>query len=230
MAGGSLLTKIGKAFEELPRLGWIDGGRTRLYGAQATGCNPISAAVKDGSGEIRPVKAKTIARSLAIGNPADGYYAARLIRESGGHAEDASDEEIVAGIRLLAETEGIFTETAGGVTVAVARKLIEQGRLPRHEPIVLVITGNGLKTTEALLPTAVAYPVIEPRLEAFERVFGAATPGAPAATVAHAAPAPDIIAAVAPAGSPPSPAHSTSSSTRPRTPPPAYGTQSGPDM
>ena len=228
MAGGSLITKIGKAFDELALLGLIPTARARLYGAQATGCNPISAAVKDGSGEIHPVKAKTIARSLAIGNPADGYYAARLIRDSGGHAEDASDEEIVAGIRLLAETEGIFTETAGGVTVAVARKLIEQGRLPRHEPIVLVITGNGLKTTEALLPTAVAYPVIEPRLEAFERVFGAATPGAPAATVAHAAPAPDIIAAVAPAGSPPSPAHSPSSSTRPRTPTPANGRQSWP--
>ena len=102
MAGGSLLTKIGKAFDELALLGWIDGGPTRLYGAQAAGCNPIVAAVKDGSGEIRPVKARTIARSLAIGNPADGYYAARAIRESGGWAEDVTDGEIVEGIRLLA--------------------------------------------------------------------------------------------------------------------------------
>jgi threonine synthase len=168
MAGGSLLTKIGKAFGELARLGWIEDRPTRMYGAQAAGCNPIVTAVQDGTGEIRPVKARTIARSLAIGNPADGYYAARLIRESGGWAEEATDAEIVEGIRLLAETEGIFTETAGGVTVAAARKLIDQGRLPRHETIVLVITGNGLKTLDALIPTAAAYPTIEPRLEAFE--------------------------------------------------------------
>jgi len=168
MAGGSLLTKIGKAFEELTRLGWIDAGRTRLYGAQAAGCNPITTAVKDGSGEVRPVKARTIARSLAIGNPADGYDAARAIRDSGGWAEDVTDDQIVEGIRLLAETEGIFAETAGGVTVAAARKLIGQGRIPRHEPVVLVITGNGLKTTDALVATAATYPIIEPRLEAFE--------------------------------------------------------------
>ncbi|HEU4402479.1 MAG TPA: threonine synthase [Candidatus Polarisedimenticolia bacterium] len=171
MAGGSLITKISRAFEELRILGWVEPGRTRLYGAQATGCNPISTAVKDGSGEIRPVKARTIARSLAIGNPADGYYAARAITGSGGHAEDVGDEEIVAGIRLLAETEGVFAETAGGVTVAVARKLIEQGRLPRQEPIVLVITGNGLKTLDAVVSTAARYPVIEPRLDSFESVI-----------------------------------------------------------
>jgi len=171
MAGGSLLTKIGKAFDELQRLGLVDDRPTRLYGAQAQGCNPIVAAVKDGSGEIRPVKARTIARSLAIGNPADGYYAARAIRESGGWAEDVTDVETVEGIRLLAGTEGIFAETAGGVTVAAARKLIAGGRLPRHEPIVLVITGNGLKTTDALAATAPVYPIIEPRLEAFEEAF-----------------------------------------------------------
>ncbi len=170
MAGGSLLTKIGKAFDELARLGFIDGETTKLYGAQAAGCNPIVAAVKDGSGEIRPVKARTIARSLAIGNPADGYDAARAIRRSGGWAEEVTDAELVEGIRLLAETEGIFAETAGGVTVAAALKLVASGRIPRHEPVVLVITGNGLKTTEALVTTSVAHPVIEPRLEAFERV------------------------------------------------------------
>src|SRR6185503_4487991 len=168
MAGGSLLTKIGKAFDELHRLGFVDDRPTRLYGAQARGCNPIVAAVQDGSGEIRPVKARTIARSLAIGNPADGYYAARAIRQSGGWAEDVTDGEIVEGIRLLAATEGIFAETAGGVTVAAARKLVATGRLPRHEPIVLVITGNGLKTTDAIAATAPLYPIIEPRLEAFE--------------------------------------------------------------
>jgi threonine synthase len=171
MAGGSLLTKIGKAFDELDRLGLLETGTTSLHGAQAHGCNPIVAAVKDGSGEIRPVKADTIARSLAIGNPADGHDAAKSIRRSGGWAEDVTDTEIVEGIRLLAETEGIFAETAGGVTVAAARKLIASGRVPRHGAIVLVITGNGLKTTEALLSTTAAHPVIEPRLEAFERAI-----------------------------------------------------------
>jgi len=171
MAGGSLLTKIGKGLDELERLGLIEAGTTSLHGAQARGCNPIVAAVQDGSGEIRPLKANTIARSLAIGNPADGYDAARAIRRSGGWAEDATDAEIVDGIRLLAETEGIFAETAGGVTVAAARKLIASGRIPRRGPIVLVITGNGLKTTDALLATARPHPVNEPRLEAFERAL-----------------------------------------------------------
>ena len=189
MAGGSLLTKIGKALDELALLGLVEGGPTSLYGAQAEGCNPIVAAVRDGSGEIRPVRAKTIAKSLAIGNPADGYYAARAIRGSGGWAEDASDAEIVDGMRLLATTEGIFTETAGGVTVAAAKKLIASGRIPRHEPIVLVITGNGLKTTDALAATALPHPVIEPRLEAFERVLSDAAT-APAFPTASDSPPP----------------------------------------
>jgi len=171
MAGGSLLTKIGKAFDELDRLGLVEPGTTSLHGAQALGCNPIVAAVKDGSGEIRPQKASTIARSLAIGNPADGYYAARAIQRSGGWAEDVTDSEIVDGIRLLAETEGIFAETAGGVTVAAARKLIASGRIPRRGTIVLVITGNGLKTTDALVASTAPHPVIEPRLDAFERAL-----------------------------------------------------------
>ncbi len=188
MAGGSLLTRIGRAFDELALLGWIDGPKTKLYGAQAAGCNPIVAAVKDGSCEIRPVKAKTIARSLAIGNPADGYYAARAIRESGGWAEDVTDGDIVEGVRLLAETEGIFAETAGGVTVAAARKLIASGRIPRREPIVLVITGNGLKTTDALVSTAAAYPVIDPRLESFERAISDAAITAATGSVSPAAP------------------------------------------
>jgi len=170
MAGGSLITKIGKAFRELADLGWIGRRTTSLYGAQAAGCNPIAAAVKSGGGEIRPVVARTIARSLAIGNPADGYYAARAIRDSGGWAEDVTDAEIVAGMRLLATTEGIFTETAGGVTIGVTKKLIEQGRLPRHEPIVLVITGNGLKTTEAVRSADASHPVIDPRIEDFESI------------------------------------------------------------
>ncbi|MEE9514506.1 MAG: pyridoxal-phosphate dependent enzyme, partial [Candidatus Brocadiales bacterium] len=122
------------------------------YGAQASGSAPISTAVKNGWDTIKPVKPDTIAQSIAIGNPADGYHAITAIMASGGWAEDVTDEELVEdGIKLLASTEGIFTETAGGVTVAVAKKLIEQGRIPRNESIVISITGNGLKTQEAVL-------------------------------------------------------------------------------
>jgi threonine synthase len=166
-----MISKIHKGFKELQRLGLVsENERTRLYGAQAAGCNPIIDAVKRGSRDIRPVKPNTIAKSLAIGNPADGYFAARLIPESGGWAEDCTDAEIVAGIQLLAETEGVFTETAGGVTVAVAQKLIEQGRIKKTDLTVLTITGNGLKTLDAL---DLAPPqVIEPKLSAFEAIFG----------------------------------------------------------
>src|SRR5262244_3912390 len=173
MAGGAMISKIHKGFKELQRLGLTsETERTRFYGAQAAGCNPIIDAVKRGSSEIRPVKPNTIAKSLAIGNPADGYYAARLIPQSGGWAEDCTDEEIVSGIQLLAETEGVFTETAGGVTVAVAQKLVEQGRIKKDDVTVLAITGNGLKTLDAL---DLAPPqVIEPKLAAFEEAFGGA--------------------------------------------------------
>jgi threonine synthase len=170
MAGGSLITKIHKGLKELERLGLLEEEvRTRLYGAQATGCNPITAAVKRGSQDIQPVKPSTIAKSLAIGNPADGYRAAGLIAESGGWSEDVSDEEIVAGIRLLAETEGVFTETAGGVTVAVTRKLVERGRINADDLTVIAITGNGLKTPEAV---KLARPiVIDPKVAQFERAI-----------------------------------------------------------
>ncbi len=173
MAGGAMISKIHKGFKELQRLGWIsEGERTRFYGAQAAGCNPIIDAVKRGSSDIRPVKPNTIAKSLAIGNPADGYFAARIIPESGGWADDCTDQEIVAGIQLLAETEGVFTETAGGVTVAVAQKLVQQGRIKESDLTVLAITGNGLKTLDAL---NLAPPqVIEPKLAAFEEVLGGA--------------------------------------------------------
>lgn len=150
MAGGSLITKIRKAFEELQKLGWVEPVATKFFGAQATGCSPITTAAKKGTPEIVPQKPRTIAKSLAIGNPADGYYAVKTILATGGAGEDVADEEIVEGIRLLAEREGIFTETAGGVTVAVARKLIRLGRLNPDESIVLAITGNGLKTLGAL--------------------------------------------------------------------------------
>jgi threonine synthase len=168
MAGGALITKIAKAFSELAQLGWVPARRTKFFGAQATGCSPISTAAKRGTTEIQPQKPRTIAKSLAIGNPADGPYAVKTILNSGGAAEDSSDDEIVNGIRLLAETEGIFTETAGGVTVSVARKLIEQGRINPEESIVLVITGNGLKTIGAVSASLGECITIRPKIEAFE--------------------------------------------------------------
>ena len=172
MAGGALISKIHKGFKELERLGLLDNAvATRIYGAQALGCNPIVDAVKRGSLDIRPVKPNTIAKSLAIGNPADGYFASGLIAGSGGWAEDVTDEEIVTGIRLLAETEGIFTETAGGVTVAVAKKLAEHAYIKWGDITVLAITGNGLKTPDAVkLESA---QVIEPKLAAFEAAIEA---------------------------------------------------------
>jgi threonine synthase len=168
MAGGSLITKIYKAFKELIELGLVEKKAVKFFGAQATGCSPISTAVKNQSEEIQPQKPSTIARSLAIGNPADGFYAARTIVASGGWAEDSSDPEIVDAITLLAETEGIFTETAGGVTVSAARKLFAQGRIRPEETTVLCITGNGLKTTDALAGRFKASEPIPPKLAAFE--------------------------------------------------------------
>src|SRR6266571_7586061 len=180
MAGGSLITKIAKAFRELVALGWVEPKPVKFFGAQATGCSPISDAVKRNLARFEPQKPNTIARSLAIGNPADGPYAIKEIRESGGWAEDATDAEIVAAIRKLAVTEGIFTETAGGVTSAAAEKLVRQGRIGRNETTVLCITGNGLKTTDALTGEFPAEEAIAPRLDAFEaylegRLAGAAT-------------------------------------------------------
>jgi threonine synthase len=170
MAGGSLLGKLRQAFEELARLGLIPDLACKMHGAQATGCNPITDAVKNGREHHKPIrKPNTIARSLAIGDPADGYFAARVIRESGGWADDATDPEIVEAMLLLARTEGIFAETASGATVAVARKLIEQGRIPRDEEIVLCITGNGVKTQEAVEGHLGNSVVINPTLEEFER-------------------------------------------------------------
>jgi threonine synthase len=169
MAGGSLIGKIHKAFTELHRVGLIDAPACRFYGAQPSGCSPISTAVKNGWDAHRPVRRpNTIAKSLAIGDPADGYFAAKVIRESGGWAEDVSDAEIAEAMALLGRTEGIFAETAGGVTVAVARKLLEQGRIPRDEEIVMCITGNGLKTQDAVADCLERPAVIGPALEEFE--------------------------------------------------------------
>jgi threonine synthase len=178
MAGGSLIGKIHKAFKEFERLGLLDGPvATRIHGAQATGCNPISATVKAGSNKVKPVRnPQTIAKSLAIGDPADGYFASQLIRETGGWSEDVDDDAIIDAMRLLAETEGIWTETAGGVTLAVTQKLIEQGRIDRDESIVVCITGNGLKTQEALLDRMPKPVVIKPTLENFEAVLETLSP------------------------------------------------------
>ena len=167
MAGGSLITKIAKAFRELVTLGWVDARPVKFFGAQATGCSPISTAVKRGLARFEPQKPATIARSLAIGNPADGPFAIREIRESGGWAEDTSDREVVEAIQLLAETEGIFAETAGGVTTGVTEKLVQEGRIRPDETTVVCITGNGLKTTDAISAEYPASEAIPPKLEAF---------------------------------------------------------------
>lgn len=167
-AGGSLITKIWKGLKELKTIGLIDKIDTKIYAAQATGCSPIITAIKESSDIIKPVKPHTLAKSLAIGNPADGVYAVGVVKESGGWAEDASDEEIVDAIKLLAVKEGIFTETAGGVTLAVAKKLIEQGKIPKDESIVVCITGNGLKTQE-VVAQKIAKPIhIKPNIASFE--------------------------------------------------------------
>jgi threonine synthase len=171
MAGGSLITKIDKAIEEFAKLGLIEDTGTKIYGAQATGCNPITAAVKAGEDIFAPVKPNTIANSIAIGNPADGYYAIETIRNTGGWGEDVTDDEIIEAMKLLAETEGIFTETAGGVTLGVTKKLIEQGRIPRDESVVVSITGNGLKTQEAVIGRLRERPVIEAKLSEFEALL-----------------------------------------------------------
>jgi threonine synthase len=171
MAGGSLIGKIAKAFCELAHLGWVEPKQVKFFGAQATGCSPIADAVKRELPRFTPQKPNTIARSLAIGNPADGPFALRLIRESGGWAEDVSDPEIIDSIKRLAETEGIFAETAGGVTTGVAAKLIQQGRIAADETTVVCITGNGLKTTDAIAADFHASDVIEPKLDAFEALL-----------------------------------------------------------
>jgi len=171
MAGGSLITKIKKAFDELVQLGLVEPKLVKFFGAQATGCSPISTAVKQYSNEIEPQRPATIARSLAIGNPADGHYAVKAIRSSGGWSEDVSDAEVVASIKLLAESEGIFTETAGGVTVGTARKLIRQDRILPEETTVLCITGNGLKTTDVLAGQYETETPIAPKLREFEALL-----------------------------------------------------------
>jgi threonine synthase len=169
-AGGTILPKVAKAFRELRELGLVEG-EFRIYTAQAAGCAPVVHALHRGTDLITPVKPQTLAKSIAIGNPADGFYVLKAVRESGGWGEAATDEEIVEGIELLARTEGIFTEPAGGTTVAVARKLIAQGRIPRDEPIVISITGNGYKTLEAVLDRVEPPLRIPARLADFDALY-----------------------------------------------------------
>jgi threonine synthase len=170
MASGSLLTKIHKSYQELNKLGLV-AGESRIHGAQATGCNPISAAQRAGLDFFKPVKPNTIAKSLAIGTPADGFYALRVMKETNGFADDVTDDEVREGIRLLAECEGIFAETAGGVTVGVAKKLIAAGKIPAGDSAVLCITGNGLKTIEAMTGHVGETREIRPSLREFEAIL-----------------------------------------------------------
>ncbi|TDD29756.1 threonine synthase [Actinomadura sp. KC06] len=167
VASGSQLTKIDKAFQELIKLGLVEDKPYRVFGAQATGCAPVADAFKAGHDVIRPVKPDTIAKSLAIGNPADGPYVLDVTRRTNGSVEDVSDDEVVEGIRLLARTEGIFGETAGGVTVATLRKLIATGALDPSAETVIINSGDGLKTLDAVAPVVAPSANIAPSLEAF---------------------------------------------------------------
>ncbi len=167
IASGSLLTKVDKAWRELAALGLVETTPYRVFGAQATGCSPVSRAFADGQDVVRPVKPDTIAKSLAIGNPADGPYALDVVRRTGGAIADVSDTEVVEGIRLLAETEGIFAETAGGVTVAVLRKLLAEGTLDPDAETVILNTGDGLKTLDAIADVVGPTVTIRPSLDAF---------------------------------------------------------------
>jgi len=169
-AGGTILPKVAKAFRELRDLGLVDGD-FKIYSAQAAGCAPVIHALHKGTDLITPVKPNTIAKSIAIGNPADGFYVLKAVRESGGWGEAATDAEIVDAIQLLARTEGIFTEPAGGTTVAVTKKLVAQGRIPRDEPIVISVTGNGYKTVEAVLDSVEKPYPIPARLADFDALL-----------------------------------------------------------
>jgi threonine synthase len=175
MAGGSLLTKLHKAFGEIRDAGLVTDEAPRLYGAQASGCNPITRLVESGGETLVPQIPNTIAKSIAIGNPADGVFAARAMRGTGGWSAAVSDEAIVAAIRLLAETTGIFTETAGGATVAAALALAEQGRFGSDDEVVLCVTGNGLKTLDAISGSIADSPVIAPRVREVAALVEAAS-------------------------------------------------------
>jgi threonine synthase len=171
LASGSLFTKIYKGFQEFINVGLVEGKDVRFSGAQAEGCSPIAQAYREGRDFISPVKPNTIAKSIAIGNPADGVYAVDIARKTNGNIESVTDAEIVEGIKLLAETEGIFTETAGGTTIAVLKKLVEAGKINPDETTVAYITGNGLKTQEAVQGYIGEPLTIDPKLDSFERAW-----------------------------------------------------------
>src|SRR5438067_6188471 len=175
MASGSLLTKVHKSYQEIIKLGLASSIDYQIHGAQATGCAPISTAQKAGLDFFKPVKPNTIAKSLAIGTPADGFYALKVMKETGGSADDVTDDEVRDGIRLLAECEGIFAETAGGVTVGVAKKLIASGKIPANDSVVLCVTGNGLKTLDAVAGHVGRTRDIKPSLREFEALLDAET-------------------------------------------------------
>jgi threonine synthase len=170
-AGGSLITKIWKAIKECQTLGLIERTTARMHAAQALGCGPIVTMIQNDTDVLRPVRPNTIAKSLAIGNPADGYYAYRTVKDSGGAGAHAADEEIIEGMLLLARTEGIFTETAGGVTVAATRKLAESGVIGKRDSVVVCITGHGLKTPDTLYDRLETQVKIRPSLSAFDRAL-----------------------------------------------------------
>jgi threonine synthase len=172
IASASMFTKIHKGFAELGKVGLIEGGTApRMVGAQAEGCSPVVQAARAGTLEVLPVRPNTIAKSLAIGNPADGYYALKLVNETNGALEAVEDAEIVEGIRLLARTEGIFAETAGGVTIGVLKKLVAAGAFDRDELIVAYITGNGFKTIDAVVDHVTSPLHVAPTLASFEAAF-----------------------------------------------------------
>ena len=171
MASGSLLTKIHKGYQELIKLGLASDSQPTVHGAQATGCSPISAAFKEGKDFFKPVKPNTIAKSLAIGTPADGFYALKVMKETGGSSDDVTDDEIREAMKALAECEGIFTETAGGVTVGATKKLVASGKIPAEDSVVLCITGNGLKTLDAVQGHVGKPNEIKPSLREFEALI-----------------------------------------------------------
>ncbi|HEY4021666.1 MAG TPA: threonine synthase [Pseudonocardiaceae bacterium] len=172
VASGAQLTKVDKGFRELGQLGLVEPTQYKVFGAQAEGCSPVSAAYKAGIDVVTPVRPNTIVRSLAIGAPADGPYVLDTVRRTGGAVEDVTDEEVVAGIRLLAKTEGIFAETAGGTTVATAKKLIESGKLDPDADTVLLITGDGLKTLDAVQDHIGPKATVAPSSKAVSEALG----------------------------------------------------------
>jgi threonine synthase len=179
-AGGTILPKIYKAYQEFIKLGLVEDNHPKIYSAQAAGCNPVVEAIRAGRELIKPQKPKTIAKSIAIGNPADGFYVVQAVKQSGGWGEDATDDEIVDAIKLLARTEGIWTEPAGGTTLAAAIKLINSGRIPRDESICVCVTGNGLKTVEVVVDHLDMPVSIPPKLDAFDRFINGIEANKPA--------------------------------------------------